>query len=180
MRYALPLLECKENCAFPGYGFGGSIAREIRGGEVCSIFSRDRGTMLRASSSITQLFHKLAASATGESSIPVTYPNTWLSARGIDVAYRKEETLRIFYALYGHIGSFRIFHSGADRREALSDGFFGHNLCGLIFSRVILSEVVFRLFALTHGVGRGATPYKSRERWCWVWGSFGFEISFES
>lgn len=72
MRKALPLLQCKVNCAFPGYGFGGSIAKEIRGGEVYSIFSRDRGTMVCASSSITQLFHKLAATPTGEAPITVT------------------------------------------------------------------------------------------------------------
>lgn len=71
MRKALPLLQCKENCAFPGYGFGGSIAKETRGGEVYSILSRDRGMMVRVSSSITQLFDKLAASPTGEASITV-------------------------------------------------------------------------------------------------------------
>lgn len=71
MRKALPLLQSKENCAFPGYGFGGSIAREIRGGEVYRILSRDRGTMARASSSITQLLHKLAASPTSEVSVIV-------------------------------------------------------------------------------------------------------------
>lgn len=74
VRKALPLLQCKENGAFPGYEFGGSIAREIRGGVVNRIRSRDRGMMVWASSSITQLFHKLnklAASLTGEASITV-------------------------------------------------------------------------------------------------------------
>lgn len=69
VRKTLPLLQCKENGDFPGYGFGGSIAREIRGGEVCRILSRDRGTIVWASSSITQLFLKSAFSQAGEASI---------------------------------------------------------------------------------------------------------------
>lgn len=50
-------------------------------------------------------------------------PNIWLMARGNDVGDRKEETLQVIYALYGHIGSFRIVRRGADRREPLIESY---------------------------------------------------------
>lgn len=116
VRKALPLLQCNENGDFPGYGFGGSIASEIRGGEMNRILSRDRGTMVWASSSITQLFHKLAASPTSEASIT---PSTWISV--LNFSEREGETLGVIYALYGHIDSFGIIRGGVGRRELRAD-----------------------------------------------------------